>query len=225
MTSEAKIAANQRNAKNSTGPRTERGKSMSRSNALANGLFATNMLLLGENAQEYLNLATSMKNYLAPEGPFEAMLVDQIIRDQWRLRRTDRAEHAFHERVIREMYKQLDDTELEHLIEILSSSAQPSGRQGNTLRVPLGDGRHEEFVVDGKHSEESVKKLQHKISNIEDIGIHYLEAIQHSQENQPLAQIDGRRRALLRDILRHYATLRAIQSERMTISASKPAAD
>ena len=53
MTSEARIAANVANAKNSTGPRTESGKERSRMNAVKHGMTAKTLLLPDENPDEF----------------------------------------------------------------------------------------------------------------------------------------------------------------------------
>ena len=46
MTTALKIAANRRNAKRSTGPRTEAGKAISRRNALTHGLTSAKLVLI-----------------------------------------------------------------------------------------------------------------------------------------------------------------------------------
>ena len=48
-----KILANRENAKRSTGPSSEVGKSWSRRNALKHGLRAENIITVGENKAEF----------------------------------------------------------------------------------------------------------------------------------------------------------------------------
>jgi hypothetical protein len=50
--SEAKLAANRRNAQKSTGPRTPEGKDRSRLNALDHGCCAKTLILPGEEPEE-----------------------------------------------------------------------------------------------------------------------------------------------------------------------------
>ena len=52
MTTEAQIAANRKNALNSTGPRTAAGKRITRMNSLKHGQTARTMCLPNENADE-----------------------------------------------------------------------------------------------------------------------------------------------------------------------------
>ena len=53
MASDRQLAANQDNAKLSTGPRTEKGKSRSRMNAWKHGLTAEKIVIRGEDAQQF----------------------------------------------------------------------------------------------------------------------------------------------------------------------------
>lgn len=94
--SPAQIQANRLNAQKSTGPRTPRGKSASRFNALKHGFLARQLVVQGykitESARDFKALYCEYHNHLAPVGPVEEMLVDQIIATVWRLRRVRTAE-------------------------------------------------------------------------------------------------------------------------------------
>ncbi len=91
-----KIAANRRNAQRSTGPKTARGKAASRLNALKHRALAQSVLVRGrmmnESPQEFKELCQEYYTNLAPVGPLEQMLVDQIVQAAWRLRRARTAE-------------------------------------------------------------------------------------------------------------------------------------
>lgn len=90
------IAANQRNALKSTGPRTTAGRTVSKMNALKHGILSRQVLVRGlhgkENAREFLALHQRFTDELQPVGPLEEMLVDQIVTAHWRLRRALTAE-------------------------------------------------------------------------------------------------------------------------------------
>jgi hypothetical protein len=94
--SPAQIAANQRNAQKSTGPKTEEGKSVSKFNALKHGILSKEVLVRGlkikENPREFSALHQQFRESLEPVGPIEEMLVDQIVTARWRLRRALAAE-------------------------------------------------------------------------------------------------------------------------------------
>jgi hypothetical protein len=94
--SPAQLAANRRNAQKSTGPQTERGKAAAKMNALKHGVLAQTVLVRGqqfqESAGEFEQLCREFYASLAPEGPLEEMLVDQIIQAVWRQRRARTAE-------------------------------------------------------------------------------------------------------------------------------------
>jgi hypothetical protein len=95
-TSAKQLAANRRNAKKSTGPRTKRGSAVSRMNALKHGILSRQVLVEGlhyrESSEELKKLHERLWDSLQPEGPLEEMLVDQIVTAHWRLRRALTAE-------------------------------------------------------------------------------------------------------------------------------------
>ena len=69
MTTDKQIAANRQNAKNSTGPRTERGKRRSRRNAIRHGLTAETVIDVLEDPAEYEALAAAICR-LSPADEF-----------------------------------------------------------------------------------------------------------------------------------------------------------
>jgi hypothetical protein len=91
-----KLEANRRNAQKSTGPRTPEGKAVSKCNALKHELLAQTVVVRGqkslESSVEFEELCREFYADLAPVGPLEEMLVDQIIQANWRLRRAREAE-------------------------------------------------------------------------------------------------------------------------------------
>jgi hypothetical protein len=91
-----KLEANRLNAQKSTGPNTPDGKAASKFNAIKHGLLAQTVLVRGQQRRESLykfkRLCREFYADLAPVGPLEEMLVDQIIQASWRLRRARTAE-------------------------------------------------------------------------------------------------------------------------------------
>ncbi|SRR5579871_711231 len=96
--SDRKIAANRRNAQKSTGPKTLRGKSYSRTNALKHGLFAMDVFAgegaKRENVQEYEQLLDKLWKCYQPEGAAEELEVSRIAACWWRLQRAWRYENS-----------------------------------------------------------------------------------------------------------------------------------
>jgi hypothetical protein len=94
--SDKQIAANRRNALQSTGPRTPQGRAVSRRNALQHGILSKQVLVCGLNLQESAGELEALHRRfweeLQPAGPVEEMLVDQIVTAHWRLRRALTAE-------------------------------------------------------------------------------------------------------------------------------------
>jgi hypothetical protein len=92
MTSEARIAANRRNAAKSTGPRTEAGKAAARRNALRHGLTAEQIVMFDENTEDFVAFHDELRVTLDPADAVEEMLAERIVLCAWRLRRASRTE-------------------------------------------------------------------------------------------------------------------------------------
>ena len=86
MSSSAQIAANIENAQSSTGPRTDAGKAKSAKNAVTLGLFSGDFIRPGEG-QIYAAFHAGLIRQLAPANLLEDILVEEIHRAYWRLRR------------------------------------------------------------------------------------------------------------------------------------------
>lgn len=99
-TTPRKAAANRRNAKKSTGPKTAKGKAASRCNALKHGLTAREVLIPGEDETELASFAASLRDHVAPAGPLEELLADRVISLGWRLRRAARVDAGLFARTV-----------------------------------------------------------------------------------------------------------------------------
>lgn len=88
--------ANRRNARLSTGPRTEEGKSWSRRNAVKHGVLASAVLITEgesrEDAAKFQELLDALHEDLAPVGRLEEMQVEKIAVCWWRQSRALRCE-------------------------------------------------------------------------------------------------------------------------------------
>jgi hypothetical protein len=92
MATQEQIAANRRNARLSTGPRTPEGKAAVRYNACKHGLTSRELLLPEESKQEFLALLNAFRSDCQPQSPHEEDLVFQLAAADWRLRRVIRIE-------------------------------------------------------------------------------------------------------------------------------------
>lgn len=92
MTTPARIAANRRNAKKSTGPQTDDGKAAASRNALKHGLTAKDVVCAEESSRDYAAFAASLHADFAPADSVEEQLVDRIAICTWRLQRMACAE-------------------------------------------------------------------------------------------------------------------------------------
>lgn len=110
MPTTKKITANRRNARKSTGPRTEAGKMRSSRNALKHGLTAKQVVLSGEDPAGFEALQDSLYAFYQPTNPVAEHLVEQVAASIWRLRRIPEIEAAIYAyfRLLQE-YKEADE--------------------------------------------------------------------------------------------------------------------
>ena len=95
MPTNAQIKANRKNAKKSTGPRTEEGKTRSAKNALKHGLLARDTVMPGEDPADFDSQLSALEADIQPANSLEFELVRQIADAQWRMRRLTRLETGF----------------------------------------------------------------------------------------------------------------------------------
>src|SRR5205814_2329244 len=106
MGSQKKLRANQRNAEQSTGPKTEEGKSASSLNAMKHGLTShTCAVLPGEDADEYRALSEQVHHEQRPVGVLQKELVEHLVQLIWKLRRIPGIENAIVERELKSMQR------------------------------------------------------------------------------------------------------------------------
>ena len=92
MATPAQIAANQRNAQLSTGPKSEEGKARSAMNALKSGLDAQSLIIPGESPEAFAQLKDEYYSKYAPTDPEQRFYLDTALRHDWLLRRLQKTE-------------------------------------------------------------------------------------------------------------------------------------
>ena len=92
MTSTARIAANRRNSKKSTGPKTDAGKAISRMNTVVHGLRSDVVVLRTENAAEFESQRLAWIEDWKPQSQTMVALVERAAAQHWRLKRCVRIE-------------------------------------------------------------------------------------------------------------------------------------
>ena len=75
MATKRQIAANRRNARHSTGPKTLQGKATASMNALRHGLRARTMVVPGEHQEDFDQIHAGLQGLYQPENPAEQYLV------------------------------------------------------------------------------------------------------------------------------------------------------
>ncbi len=94
--SEKRVAANRRNARKSTGPRTDVGKSASSMNAVTHGVCSQRPVLPTEDSLAFDTFTMELEEEMRPRTVIQRMLFPRIVGLLWRLRRIEDAEvHLF----------------------------------------------------------------------------------------------------------------------------------
>ena len=132
MATKRQIAANRRNARRSTGPRSAAGKAASSANALRHGLAAARAVVLpDEDADAYERLRQGVIADLDPAGALQEALAQRIVVLLWRLDRAARleAELFIHGRLAVQRK------------EVAASAVRESAAAGLTALLGEADGR------------------------------------------------------------------------------------
>jgi len=95
MSTPAQLAANIANAQLSSGPRTDTGRATCSKNATTHGLFTQTDFIRPGEEHDYAQAKADLVTALAPAGPLETSLVDEVHRALWRLRRCGLVEATF----------------------------------------------------------------------------------------------------------------------------------
>jgi hypothetical protein len=115
MATRKQRAANRRNAKLSTGPKSPEGKAAVRLNALKHGLTAEGTVIFVEDEEAFNELRDTFLDQLHPDGPLETALVHQIVVTQWRLGRLRGIETGFFDLRLVDYEDELDGEEYGNL--------------------------------------------------------------------------------------------------------------
>ena len=103
MSNDKQIEANRLNAQGSPGPRTPAGKARVSLNAVKHGLTGRDVVLPGENPDDFDSFRAGLLASLDPQGELEGALAERIAADLWRLRRIPIFEATLHRRGCKEL--------------------------------------------------------------------------------------------------------------------------
>ncbi len=92
----ARAEINRANAQHSTGPKSAIGKLRSSQNSFQHGLYSKQLILPGEDPEEFDHLRATLRTEHEPANTVEEILVDELAQHFWRMRRFRELEaHAF----------------------------------------------------------------------------------------------------------------------------------
>jgi hypothetical protein len=92
MATPKQTTTNRANAQKSSGPRTTAGKAVSRFNALKHGIYAVHQIMFDEKPEDLAELSAEYHEHHSPADADQRFLVDTLVHNEWRLRRTRRVE-------------------------------------------------------------------------------------------------------------------------------------
>jgi hypothetical protein len=108
MSTLRQIEANRRNAQKSTGPTSVTGKATSSMNALKTGIHAKSLVLPTEKLADLQQLIDEYYQSHHPASPEARLLLDDLIRCEWTLRRLGAAETQLFEYAHQEAFREED---------------------------------------------------------------------------------------------------------------------
>ena len=97
MATEKQIAANRDNAKLSTGPRTEEGKTISSRNNTTHNLTAKGLIIAPGLEDDFAQLESGLRTRLQPDGELQEVLFARLLECSWNLQRCRLAERQLYE--------------------------------------------------------------------------------------------------------------------------------
>src|SRR4051794_2244805 len=167
---------NQLNAQHSTGPKSDQGKNIARSNSLIHGMTASILALPTENPQELEAQAEPWNDACQPQGIGERTLVDQIALSALRLGRIARAEaeivaeqvrHATHQWDRGQEVRLLEAVRLLKVDPALAVIELKSFRTGLEWLVERGEGLKEAFAKHGVWNTPELMKESFRLDGID----------------------------------------------------------
>ncbi len=138
-TSEAQIAANQRNSMHSTGPKSPEGRRISARNSLKHGLSGAGAVLAANDQAEVERLDIAFNNELAPKSELGAALIHQLASLTVRMKLASRHEFAATDERVRNAPEDFDNERIdkaEALFETIHENPRASLRK--LKRTPEG---------------------------------------------------------------------------------------
>jgi hypothetical protein len=130
MASLRQLEANRRNARRSTGPRTDCGKAIARLNALKHGLRTeTIQVLPGEDPEAFRSLLIDLVDEYRPQTPTQVQLVRRAAGLMWKERRADSQETLLEGRFVRLIEQEGSEVEksASDLFKMLTNQRRYSG--------------------------------------------------------------------------------------------------
>lgn len=134
MSSAAQVLANQSNARNSTGPVTEEGKSHSSQNSVKHGLTSKAIVLPHESLEEFNLFVADLNDAYRPASTHESSLVNIIAEATWRRQRMYRLEAAFFANRLRAAEESNSDLQGDEALVSLFVDAQEMKRSQLLIR-------------------------------------------------------------------------------------------
>ena len=218
-TSEKKVQANQRNAKQSTGPRSKGGKAKASRNALKHGFLSVTIVLPDEKIEEFDALSDGLHRSLCPVGALEEQLVNIVAMELWRLCRVYRVEASILKcNILRELASSAEARARSYEVDIPSKI-----EQGLSLGMRASLGRTD-ITDERAHSKERGEAARlYKKAN-EDSTLIGDAFLRDANGPDGLAKLSRYGAAIQRNLFRAIHQLERLQAPRRGQSVSAPVA-
>ena len=185
MSTDAQIAANQRNAQLSTGPTSETGKAKTSLNAVKTGLTGRTVLLPSDDAALYEAHIAQFTKHLAPVDEAEQNLVQSLADTEWRLLRIPSLEmgiYALGRLEFAELFPNEDEAVRKQLIETKIFLAYQ--RQLNNLSIQENRLRRQREKDTAALKELQVQRRKEAQARLDNIAWHYITAVYDDRQDE-----------------------------------------
>ena len=199
MSSDRQIRANGINAQRSTGPRTLAGKIKVSGNALKHGLTARDVVLPGENPDDFDSFRADLLTSFDLQGALEGALGEMIVGYLWRLRRVPIFEAMLYKRGCAELLVRQAE-------ELVSQYESTTDRMIALLRKTGVEASDKQAYQDAE------QKLARARAQLDDPSFNVSRVLQTSPE--PFRNLWRHESALARSLVRNMHELERLQAKR-----------
>jgi hypothetical protein len=211
MTTEKQKTANRRNAKHSTGPKTQKGKRASCMNALKHGLTGEQIVIPGEDPSAFNALKNGLIEEYSPQTTIEEELVVQCAATLWRLKRIPIFEKSIME------WSHIETKQADALIDFSYYQKNATKKMEAQMEEASDEANKDPLLVEAR--EKAGEAIDHYVSALQEGQQPFAKLgrmlVNEGKGLDALSKLSHYQSGLIRDLNRIMNELEALQQKRM----------